>query len=102
MQGELTAREHELIGLVGRGMSNKEVAHHAGMTEASVKVALCKARKKRPEMATRYAAVRVAARDHERIQAIKLDGWLKKHGYLLSTEALAEIQDILATTVADL
>ncbi len=96
----LSNRQRQLIELLGYGLTNKEISARSGLTEDTVKVYLHRIRQKWPHL-TRHGAVRIAVRDHERKQAIRLSEWIKEYGESLNPGALASIRAIMADVVAD-
>lgn len=96
-------REGQIIALMSEGLANKEIAYRLGLTEGTIKAYSSMIFDRHPEMQhSRLGAVRIVARDHERLQAIKLDTWVKKYGDTLSAEALADIREIIASQVCAL
>ncbi len=97
----LSRRQKQLVELLSEGISNKEIAARMGIGEDSVKSTLWVIRQKFPELGSRYGAVRLAVRDHQRVQAILLSGWINRHGDRLAPDALLEIKAILSGAVAE-
>lgn len=97
---ELSPRERQIAALMGQGLMNKEIAFELGLTEGTIKAYASRLYMKRPDMGRRYGAAKLAARDHERKLAIRLNGWIAANGYRLSAEALTEIKGIMGDMVA--
>ncbi len=97
----LSRREHQMVELLAKGSTNKEIATALGLTTGTVKVYLFHLKSKDPDKGSRYTAVKYLARDHERVMAIRLNEWIQARKGELSQEALNEIKLILADQVAE-
>jgi IS30 family transposase len=98
----LTRREKQLVEQLAQGHSNKEIAFNLGLSTGTVKCYLSALKKKDPESANRYSAVKDLLRDHQRVQAIRLDRWIQQWGENLPEEARREVRAICAEQVAEI
>ncbi len=95
-----TQREKDIINLLARSCSNKEIAVALGITEGTVKVYVHHMLVKFG--LNRYNLIRVALRDHERGMAIRLNNWIETWKGLLTPKSLDEIKLIMADQVAEI
>jgi hypothetical protein len=98
----LTRRQHQVVEQLAQGRTNKEIACNLGLAVGTVKSYLSTIKHKDPQQTGRYSAVKYLLRDHQRVQAIRLDQWIKKWSESLPEDGLREIRSICADQVSEI
>jgi DNA-binding CsgD family transcriptional regulator len=95
-----TLRELDLIHCLVYGpRSNAGIAAKLGLNESTVKFYLTKLYIK--FNLNRFTVSSYVYRDHQRVQACKLNTWIRTHESELAPTALEELKQILASQVLD-
>jgi DNA-binding CsgD family transcriptional regulator len=100
----LSRRAWDVCRLEAQGLGYKQVAHELGLTVGTVKQYRQRAARElglKSSSDLIHTVYRRLRRDDQRVQAIKLDAWLRKWQDQMPEDAKAEMQKIIVECVVE-